>query len=56
MKCSEIWHVYTYQQKKIQRINYFLSRPFLARKKEQKFTKNEEKWQNPNRLLKFSEI
>ena len=25
-------------------------------KKQPKLTKNEEKWQNPNRLIKFSEI
>ena len=29
--------------------------PFLT-KKQPKLTKNEENWQNPNRLMKFSEV
>ena len=38
--------------------NSFEFRPFLAvfNRKQPKLTKNEENWQNPNRLMKFSEI
>ena len=39
--------------------NFFWISAFFGRsltKKQQKFTKNEENWQNLNRLMKFSEI
>ena len=39
--------------------NFFWIAAFFGRfltKKQQKLTKNEENWQNPNRLMKFSEI
>ena len=39
--------------------NFFLISAFFGRfltKKQSKLTKNEENWQNPNRLMKFSEI
>ena len=56
---SEIWYVDTSQQKKMLQFFFFGFRPFLAvflTKKQPKLTKNEENWQNPNRLEKFSEI
>ena len=59
IKFSEIWYVDASQQnkmlhKKIIWISAFFGR-FLT-KKQPKVTKNEENWQNPNRLMKFSEI
>ena len=39
--------------------NFFWILVFFGRfltKKQPKLTKNEENWQNPNRLMKFSEI
>ena len=39
--------------------NFFWISAFFGRfstKKQPKLTKNEENWQNPNRLMKFSEI
>ena len=39
--------------------NFFWISAFFGRfltKKQPKFSKNEENWQNPNRLMKFSEI
>ena len=59
MKFSEIWYVDASQQKKCYKIFFFGFWPFLGRfltKKHPKLTKNEESWQNPNRLMKFSEI
>ena len=54
---SEIWYVDSSQQKKmlqktISRFRHFLG--FFG-KEIAKLTKNEENWQNPNRLIKFSE-
>ena len=61
MKFSEIWYedakMLSYKKnatKKLFWISAFFGR-FLT-KKQPKFTKNEENWQNPNRLMKFSEI
>ena len=36
--------------------NFFWISAFLLTKKQLKLTKNEENWQNPNRLIKISEI
>ena len=59
MKFSEIWYVDASQQKEIQLKNCFsilaFCWPFLAIKPS-KLIKNEKNWQNPNRLMKFSEI
>ena len=59
MKFSEIWYVDASQQtKKCYKktfLDFGLFWPFLT-KKQLKLTKNEENWQNPNRLMKFSEI
>ena len=58
MKFSEIWYVDASQQKKSYK-KTFLDLAFFGRylnKKQPKLTKNEENWQNPNRLMKFSEI
>ena len=59
MKFSEIWYVDAFQQNKMLQKNLFLISalfwPFLT-KKQPKLIKNEENWQNPNRLMKFSEI
>ena len=59
MKFFEIWYVDASQQKKMLQkyiiwISAFFGR-FLT-KKQPKLTKNEKNWQNPNRLMKFSEI
>ena len=59
MKFSEIWYIHASQQNKMLQIIFFGFRPFFGRfltKKQPKLTKNEENWQNPNRLMKFSEI
>ena len=54
---SKIWYVVLLNKTKC--YNFFLGFglfwPFLAIKRP-KLTKNEENWQNPNRLMKFSEI
>ena len=61
MNFSEIWYAdapQSQQKKKLQK-TIFGFRPFLAflwPKKQPKLTKNEEIWQNPNRLVKNSEI
>ena len=58
MKFSEIRYVDASQQKMLRK-NYFWIFAFFGRfltKKQPKLTKNEENWQNPNRLMKFSEI
>ena len=58
MKCSEIWYVDASQQRKCYKKTNFRFQPFLLflTKKQPKLDKNEENWQNPNRLMKFSEI
>ena len=58
MNFFEIWNVDASQQKKMLQ-NLFWISAFFCRfltKKHPKLTKNEEDWQNPNRLMKFSEI
>ena len=58
MKFSEVWYVDASQQKKCYK-NFFWIPAFFSRfltKKQPKLTKNEENWQNLNRLMKFSEI
>ena len=57
MKFSEIWYLDASQQKKCYKklfLDFGLFGRFLT-KKQPKLTKNEENWQNPNRLMKFSE-
>ena len=57
MKFSEIWYVDASQQKTATKRLFWVpafSGRFLT-KKQPKSTKNEENWQNPNRLMKFSE-
>ena len=57
MKFSKIWYVNASQQQKMLQKNYFCILAFFCRfltKKQPKLTKNEENWQNPNRLMKFS--
>ena len=59
MKFSEIWYVDAFQQKKCYKFYFFWISAFFDRfstKKQPKLIKNEESWQNPNRLMKFSEI
>ena len=58
MKFSEIWYVHASHQKKMLQKHYFRFRHFLVffYQKKAKIDKNEENWQNPNRLMKFSEI
>ena len=59
IKFSEIWYVDASQQQKMLQKNFFWILAFFSRfltKKQPKLTKNEENWQNPNRLMKFSEI
>ena len=59
MKFSEIWYVDASQRKKMLQKNFFWISAFFGRfltKKRLKLTTNEENWQNPNRLMKFSEI
>ena len=59
MKFSVIWYVDASQQKKCYKKTFFWISAFLGRflnKKQPKMTKNEEVWQNPNHLMKFSEI
>ena len=59
MKFSEIWYVDASQQQKMLQKNYVRISAFFGRfltKKQPKLTKNEENWQNPNRLMKLSEI
>ena len=58
MKFFEIRYVDASQQKNAAK-NFFWISAFFGRystKKQPKLTKNEENWQNPNRLMKFSEI
>ena len=59
MKFSEIWYVDASKQKNAIK-NFFLDFALFDRfcltKKQPKLTKNEEDWQNANRLMKFSEI
>jgi len=58
MKFSEIWYVDAPQQKNATK-NFFCILAFFGRfltKKQPKLTKIEGKWQNLNRLMKFSEI
>ena len=57
MKFSEIWYVDVFQQKKCYKFFFWISAFFgrFLTKKQPKLT-NEENWQNPNRLMKFSEI
>ena len=58
MKFSEIWYVDASQQTNSTKklfLDFVLFGRFLT-KKQPKLTKNEENWQNPNRLMKFSEI
>ena len=58
MKCFESWYVDVSQQKNATKklfLDFGLFWPFLT-KKQPKLTKNEENWQNPNRLMKISEI
>ena len=57
IKFSEIWYVYASQQRKCYNKYFFGFWPVLAvflTKKQPKLTKNEENWQNPNHLMKFS--
>ena len=58
MKFSEIWYVDASQQKKSYKKSFFWILAFLVvfNQKTAKIDKNEENWQNPNRLMKFSEI
>ena len=59
MKFSEIWYVDASQQKNALKklfLNFVFFDRFCLTKKQPKLTKNEEDWQNPNRLMKFSEI
>ena len=59
MKFSEIWYVDASQQKKMLQKKFFWISAFFGRfltKKQPNLTKNEENWQNPNRLMKFIEI
>ena len=59
VKFSEIWYLDASQQKKMLQKYFFWISAFFGRfstKKQPKLTKNEEHWQNPNRLMKFSEI
>ena len=59
MKFSEIWYVDASEQKKMLQKNFIWISAFFGRlltKKPQKLTKNEDNWQNLNRLMKFSEI
>ena len=59
MKFSEIWYIDASQQTKILQKNFVWISAFFGRfltKKQPKLTKNEENWQNPNRLMKFSGI
>ena len=50
MKFSEIWYVDASQQKKILQKTFFDFGIFWQ-KKQPKLTKNEENWQNSNRLM-----
>ena len=59
MKFLEIWYVDAFQQNKMLQKNFFWISAFFDRfltKKQPKLTKNEEDWQNPNRLMTFPEI
>ena len=58
MKFYEIWYLDASQQKNCYKIIIFRLRHFLAfcQKTAKIVKKNEENWQNPNRLIKFSEI
>ena len=55
MKSSEIWFVDASQQKKMLQKNFFWISAVFVRfltKKQARLTKNEENWQNSNRLMK----
>ena len=59
MKFSVIWYLDASQQNKMLQNNLLWITAIFGRfltKKQPKLTKNEENWQNPNRLMKFSEI
>ena len=59
MKFSKIWYVNAFQQKKIIQKNCFSFSVFFClflAKKKSKFDKKLRNWQNPNRLMKYSEI
>ena len=59
MNFSEIWYVDASQQQKMLQKNIFWTSAFFGRfltKKQPKLSKNEENWQIPNCLMKFSEI
>ena len=59
MKFSEIWYADASQQQKMLQNYFFWISAFFGRfltKKQPKLTKNEENLQNPNCLMKFSEI
>ena len=58
MNIFEIWYVDASQRKKCCKKTFFGFRPFLVvfNQKIAKIDKNEENGQNPNRLMKFSEI
>ena len=59
MKFSEIWYVDASQQKKCYKKKFFLDSGFFwsfFNQKKAKIDKNEENWQNQNRLMKLSEI
>ena len=56
MKFSEIWYVDASQQNKMLQKIFFWILAFSGRfltKKQSTLTKNEENWQNPNRLMNF---
>ena len=58
IKFSEIWYDASLQKKMLQK-NFFFISAFFGRfltKKQPKLTKNEINWQNPDCLMKFSEI
>ena len=58
MKFSEIWYVDVSQQRKCYKKTFFyfgVFWPFFD-KKTAKIDQNEETWQNPPRLMKFSEL
>ena len=59
MKFYEIWYVDASQQKKCYKNLFFGFRPYLVfflNQKTAKIDKNEENWENPNRMMKFSEF
>ena len=58
MKFSEILYVDASQQKNATKYLFWILAFFgrFLTKKQPKLTKNEENWQNPNSLMKFSKI